>query len=207
MQASEPNVNSAMVPGLDGRYNASMGTPDHVLLRGDRIYEHHVFRVNYTTYDVRRNQDTFNPRSNRCDLMMLLSPGDADEPVQHRFCYARVIGAYHANVQYIGPGLSDYNPRRLDFLHVRWFQWIPPDRQRAVELDVLQFVPLDVDDAFGFIDPAEILRGCHLIPAFAKGRPHLDRAVLSPIAKECDEWKYYYVNRCCTVEFLIHVLY
>ena len=34
-------------------------------------------------------------------------------------------------------------------------------------------------DAFGFVDPADVLRSCHLIPAFADGRQHLDGATVS----------------------------
>ena len=184
-----------MVHGLDDGYNTSTTTLNHVLLKGNRIYQHNVFCVNYTTYDVRRNQDIFNPNSSHCDIMMLLASGDTEEAEQHHFCYAHIVGAYHANVQYIGPGLNDYKTRRLDFLHVRWFEQIPPELQRRVELDILRFVPINDKDAFGFIDPAEILRGCHLIPTFAKGRPQSDRAVPSPIARDRNDWKYYYVNR------------
>ncbi|KIJ61923.1 hypothetical protein HYDPIDRAFT_30990 [Hydnomerulius pinastri MD-312] len=58
-------------------------------------------------------------------------------------------------------------------------------------------------DAFDFIDPADILRGCHLIPAFAKGRSHPDHTALSPIAKDSDDWKYYYVNRFVDRDMLL----
>jgi hypothetical protein len=190
-----------MLIGLDDSYNASMATPNHVLLKGGRIYQHNVFHVNYTTYNVHRDQGTFNPNSDRCDIMMLLAPGDAEEAVQHSFCYAHIIGVYHANVQYIGPGFNGYNPRRLDFLHIRWFEWISPNPQCGVKLDMLRFVPINDENAFDFIDPAEILRGCHLIPTFAKGRPHPDRAALSSVAKDCDDRRYYYVNRWCAFTF------
>jgi hypothetical protein len=44
--------------------------------------------------------------------------GDS-EVTQHRFYNACIISIYHVNIQYIGPRLKDYSPRRLDFLHVR----------------------------------------------------------------------------------------
>ena len=107
-----------MVPGLDDSYNTSTTTLNHVLLKGDHIYQHNVFRVNYTTYDVHHNQDTFNPNSSHHDIMMLLAPGDTEEAEQHRFCYACIVGAYHVNVQYIRPGLNNYKTCQLDFLHI-----------------------------------------------------------------------------------------
>ena len=172
-------------------------TTDQVLFKGGRIFQHKVLRVNYTTYDVRRNQDIFNPGSDHRDVIMLATPGSDEEPeTQHRFCYARLIGVYHANVHFIGPGSKDYLPRRLDFVHVRWLELVPPtSAENRTWLDALQFVPMNNENAFDFVDPADILRGCHLIPAFAKGRSHPDRINFSPIAKDGDDWKYYYVNR------------
>ena len=114
----------------------------------------------------------------------------------HRFCYARILGIYHANVQYIGPGLRDYNPRRLDFAHVRWYELVTPDAELdGVALDMLQLVSMDDPDAFDFINPAEILRGCHLIPAFAKSRTSPDSDGSFPSANGSKDWKYYYVNK------------
>lgn len=166
---------------------------NQVLFKGGRIYQHNVLRVNYTTYDLNRGQDNFNPNSDHCDVMMLAGGGEEESEVgTHRFCYARIIGIYHANIQYVGPGLKDYNARRLDFLHVRWFKLEPNARQNSAPLDMLQFVPLNSPDAFGFVDPAEVLRGCHLIPAFAKGQLHLDDTASSSVT---DQWKYYYINK------------
>lgn len=38
---------------------------EHLSLRiaNNRIYHHRVCRINYTTYDVRRAQDSINPRT------------------------------------------------------------------------------------------------------------------------------------------------
>ncbi|KAF8833706.1 hypothetical protein BDN67DRAFT_875659, partial [Paxillus ammoniavirescens] len=74
-----------------------------VVLKGEQIYWHNLFHINYTTYDVRRAQDSVNPLTNHHNIV-LLSP----EPSIHPFCYARVLGIYHANVIYIGPGSKDY---------------------------------------------------------------------------------------------------
>jgi len=176
--------------------STSQPTIDQVLFKDGRIFQHKVLHVNYTTYDVRHDQDIFNPGSDHCDLIMLAAPGSDEEPeTQHQFCYAWLIGVYHANIHFIGPGSKDYLPRRLDFVHVRWFELVPPTVENRTWLDALRFVRMNNVNAFDFVDPADILRGCHLIPAFAKGRSHPNHINLSPIAKDGDDWKYYYVNR------------
>ncbi|KAH7904570.1 hypothetical protein BJ138DRAFT_1018968 [Hygrophoropsis aurantiaca] len=63
-----------------------------VILMNERFYRHNIMRINYTSYDVRRAQDVINPNISHHNIMMLAPPGDP-----HRFCYARVLGIYHAN--------------------------------------------------------------------------------------------------------------
>ncbi|KAF8836278.1 hypothetical protein BDN67DRAFT_911495 [Paxillus ammoniavirescens] len=58
-----------------------------VVLKGEWIYWHNLFHINYTTYDVHRVQDSVNPLPDHCNIV-LLSP----EPSVHPFCYARVLG-------------------------------------------------------------------------------------------------------------------
>jgi len=62
-------------------------------------------------------------------------------------------------------------------------------------LDSLRFIPMSHDDAYGFVDPAHVLRGCHLIPAFASGRVHPDGVSVSQNVRDGADWKFYYVNR------------
>ena len=60
--------------------------------------------------------------------------------------------------------------------------------------------PINLDDAtqasgaFGFIDPAEVIRGVHLIPAFAHGKT--DRlfgpSIACPLKDEDQDWQYFY---------------
>lgn len=150
--------------------------------------------MNYTTYDVHHDQNTLNPNSDHRDIMMLWA-GCTAGTVQHRFCYTCVISIYHANVLYTGPGLKDYITRRLDFLHVQWFRWILPNPQYdAVELDKLRFLPITDENVFNFIDPADIMRACHLIPTFMHGKSHSDCTALSLIVRDSDDWNYYYFN-------------
>ncbi|KAH7904119.1 hypothetical protein BJ138DRAFT_977516, partial [Hygrophoropsis aurantiaca] len=113
---------------------------------------------NYTTYDVRRGQDVVNPSTSHRNIMVLANHSTEDSRTQHPFWYARVLGIYHANVIYTGPGMLDYNPRRMEFLWVRWYE-IVEDMAGwdACQLDRLRFPPMATDGAFGFLDPKDVL--------------------------------------------------
>lgn len=175
--------------------------PDCVLFHKSRIYEHRIIRFNFTSYDMRRDQDIINPRTPHCNIMLLaLSDGEA-QPLAgaHPFLYGRVLKIFHANVVYKGPGMSDYTPRRLYFLWVRWYDLEPVTRKgkstTPYELDRLVFPPVSRQGAFGFLDPSDVLRGCHIIPAFAKGRSFPDGKGMSKWARDSDDWKGYYISR------------
>jgi hypothetical protein len=171
---------------------------DSVLFKSDRIYKHKLMRFHHTTYDVRRAQDLINPSTSRSNVMMLNGGAAA---LIHPFCYARVLGIYHANVIYTGPGMLDYRPRRLDFLWVRWYQYDEgPSGWDVCRLDRLSFPPMAGEDAFGFLDPSDVLRGSHIIQAFALQKRHPDAIGLSRCAQDSGDWNAYYVNRyipCC----------
>jgi hypothetical protein len=169
--------------------------PSRVLFHSNRMYKHNLLRINYTTYDVRRSQDVINPNTPHCNIMLL---ADEDDPDSHRFRYARILGIYHVNVVYTGPDMLDYTPRRVDFLWVRWFKHVEarPVKWGDCRLDSVCFPPMASGDAFGFVDPKDILRGCHLIPTFRHGKVHRDEVSLSKFAKDVHDWCRYNVNRC-----------
>ncbi|KAH7917228.1 hypothetical protein BV22DRAFT_1026772, partial [Leucogyrophana mollusca] len=184
-------------------------TSDHlqslseVILKNERIYKHNIIRINYTSYDVQRAQDVVNPRTEHCNIL-LLAQHDPDDPSHstrhlHPFCYAKVLGIYHANVIYVGPGMVDYRPKRMEFLWVRWYELVEPQLAPSSwydrRLDIVQFVPMAEEDSFGFVDPLDVVRSCHLIPAFSKGKLHPDGVAMSHCAQDGDDWKWYYVNR------------
>jgi hypothetical protein len=155
-------------------------------------------RINYTTYDVRCSQDVINASTSHCNVMVLSGSNDNDDSASdHPFRYARVLGVYHANVVYVGPGMLDYQPHRLEFLWVRWYRSVDIIRSGwdARRLDRIQFPSVTEHDAFSFIDPSDVLRGCHIIPAFAKGKLHLDGRGLSRCARDSSDWVAYHVNR------------
>ena len=98
-----------------------------------------------------------------------------------------------------GPKSTPYK-QRVDFLWVRWFGrdvsfnagW------KARRLHRIGFLKASQCDAFGFLDPSLIIRGAHIIPAFAHGQtddllhPPLSVARM-PLNENCD-WRYYYIN-------------
>ena len=134
---------------------------------------------------------------------MLLSPNNVSSTA-HPFCYARVLGIYHANIIFIGPESRDYQSRRLEFLWVRWFEVLEnPAGWEHYSLDKGRFVPVHREGAFGFIDPEDVLRCCHLIPAFADAKQHFDGIGISRNTRNADDWKYYYINRYVFTQHLL----
>jgi hypothetical protein len=169
---------------------------DHVFLRNDCIYHHKLLRFHYTTYDVQRGTDIVNAGTSRCNIMLLADNADGPSS-SHHFLYARVLGAYHANVIYAGPGMQDYTARHLDFLWVRWFEVVNPTSSgwSNSTLDLVHFPPMHQNSSFGFVDPSDVLRGCHILPAFAKGKRHANEIGMSRCAKDGKDYNLYYIGR------------
>jgi hypothetical protein len=169
----------------------------NILITNNTIYRHKVLRINYTTYDLRRAQDSLNPRILGHGDVMVLSSENEDP---HPYWYARILGIYHANVRYIGSNHTvSREPQRMEFLFVRWFGRDPTPRSgwKAKRLIRLGFVPGNDETAFGFIDPAQVIRSVHLIPVFAWGHTTKyipQKSVIARGTKEPDnDWQLYYV--------------
>jgi hypothetical protein len=75
------------------------------------VYFHQILRINFTTYDMRWDQDIINVCT-RSDVMVLSDDEEADYPYWH----CRVIGIMHVNVR--EPG-GEGNFEWLDILWVR----------------------------------------------------------------------------------------
>jgi hypothetical protein len=161
------------------------------------MYRHNLARINYTTYDVRRSQDVINPNTSHRDIILLANQDEERRTnVTHPFLYARVLGIYHVNVVYNGPCMLDYAPRRFYFFWVRWFEYIGDTASwHDRRLDSIHFPPTANSDAFGFVDPRDVLRGCHIVQAFKHGKVHLDGVGLSRCASDAQDWRQYLVNR------------
>lgn len=180
---------------LDGGSQYTPRQLDALEIENDRIYRHKVLRVNYTTYDMRRDQDVINPRTH-ADIMML-----AEDHAPHRFLYGRVIDIFHARVSYTGPGATREMRRfhRMDFLRVRWFE-IDEDYDAGFQerrMPRLRFVDYErsEDAAFGFVDPNLVLRAAFIIPAFDLGisMDLLPPSTLARRASDNDEdYAFYY---------------
>lgn len=163
------------------------------------IYRHKVLRVNYTTYDLRRAQDSLNPRIHgHADVMVLSAENDNEDP--HPYWYAHILGIYHADIRYLGPNSAiSREPQRMEFLFVRWFgrDFTPQPGWKTKRLIRLGFVPGNDEIAFGFINPTQVIRSVHLIPAFAWGRTTKyipEKSVIACGLKEPDDdWQLYYV--------------
>jgi hypothetical protein len=169
--------------------------PNAVLFKHDRIYQHHLMRINHTTYDVQHSQDVVNALTH-CNVMVLNDDSD-DSAFHHPFRYARILGVYHVNVVYVGSGMLYYQPHKIQFLWVRWYRTVETicTGWGARKLDRLQFSPIGVDDTFGFLDPSDVFRSCHIIPTFARGKHYVDGKGLSFLAHDSTDWTEYYVNR------------
>ncbi|KAJ3809810.1 hypothetical protein F5876DRAFT_77388 [Lentinula aff. lateritia] len=149
-----------------------------IRLRDRKLFELQTLRVNYTTYDVRRDQDSINPR-NHADVMVL-SP--EDEPGAHPYC------------------TSHTGPREMELLWVRWLGVEPGYRSghQYGHLPKVGFVDEADPFAFGFLDPAHVIRGCHLMPSFSDGRTsgllQTSEPTVARKKGEVDDWQFFYVG-------------
>jgi hypothetical protein len=149
---------------------------NYVFLKHDCIYHHKLIRFHFTTYDIQRGTDIVNPGTSRRNVMLLADDvegsGSVNSSNPHHFLYARVLGVYHVNAIYTGPGMRDFEARRFDFLWVQWFEVVNPGSSgwRTSKLDSVRFPPMNKNYSFGFVDPKDVLHGCHILPAFAKGK-------------------------------------
>ncbi|VDC05387.1 unnamed protein product [Peniophora sp. CBMAI 1063] len=174
----------------DGRFNVN----DRLALKisKNRIYRHKVVRVSYTTYDMRIDQDSINPSSH--PFIMLLSPAPEGG---HPYMYAQVIAIFHLRATYHGDKPASKKEELYNVLWVRWMMLDPAHKGgfRAKRLYRVGFVPYGNPDVepFGFIDPADVLRASHMIPAFAHGQTAalIGTSVVRP---ELGEWRWHYVN-------------
>jgi hypothetical protein len=161
------------------------------------MYRHSTLRMNYTTYDVLRQQDVINPSTPNC-FALLPSEFEQDSET-HPYIYAKVLGVYHAKITHQG-GL----PRRMEFVHVRWlyYDYERPGGWVDFRLDKLSYAEChteqDIIDSFDFVDPKDIIRATHLIPNFHSGTSSGFLQSSSSIAHDSanyKDWKGYYVNR------------
>lgn len=180
--------------GLEEDHLFNDNDRDGLRIIGNQINRHGTLRVNYTTYDMRQNQDLINPKTHP-DILMLAS---RTSNTTHQYLYGRVIGIYHVDV--VHPETAAHS-QRIEFLHVRFFE-IDDEYEggfNSRQFHRLKFNDANDPDAFGFVDPARVIRGAHIIPAFAHSTTEefpqhsIARIYTDAYARKRD-WKYYYVN-------------
>lgn len=146
---------------------------------------------------MRRDQDSINPRTHP-DIMVL-----AQDSAAHPYWYARVIGVFHADIVYKDPRTGKSEHHRMEFLWVRWFgrEFSPNSTFSNQRPPMLSFVKpgSSEKEAFGFIDPADIIRAVHIIPAYAYGTTteYLGHSSIRQCLNdegEDKDYKHYYVN-------------
>ena len=125
-------------------------------------------------------------------------------PNAQPYWYAHVIGIFHVIVSSTHPELEAIARSwcQMGFLWVRWFGMEPGRYCHGFHIGHLPkigFVELTDEYAFTFLDPTRVIRGAHLIPAFAEGCS----SALLPVKKlvvhilnsnEDDDWLNFYVN-------------
>ena len=161
----------------------------------NRVIESTILQVNYTTYDIHREQDVMRPGP-ACFAITL---SWENSPNAHLFWYCQVIRAFHISVLHVGPNARSRSPQIMELLWVRWLGVEPGYNWGLWEarLPKVGFVPDNDDLTFGFLDPSLVNRGCHLIPCFSNGRTAALLRQGASVARrpsEDDDWCSFYVN-------------
>lgn len=76
--------------------------------------------------------------------------------------------------------------------------------QATSTLDRLRFTPITQESSFEFVDPADVIRACHIVPMFRRGLRHTDGIGLSPCSNDSKDWASYYINRYV---LLVQIIY
>ncbi|KIO10578.1 hypothetical protein M404DRAFT_73317, partial [Pisolithus tinctorius Marx 270] len=110
-----------------------------------------------------------------------------------------VVKAFHIKVFHVGPNARCRSQQTMEVLWVRWLG-VEPNYSWGFQvawLPKVGFVPESDSNAFGFLDPSLVIRGCHLIPSFSDGHTTLllrQGASVARCPNEDDDWHSYYVN-------------
>ena len=89
-----PNSDPQQLPVSENARNLQ---EEDIVFKYNHIYRHNIMRINYTTYDVRRAQDTINTNTSKRDILVLSCESDSDSATP--FLYARVLGIFHVNAK------------------------------------------------------------------------------------------------------------
>ncbi|ETW76921.1 hypothetical protein HETIRDRAFT_422272 [Heterobasidion irregulare TC 32-1] len=119
----------------------------------------------------------------------------SDKDCDNITIYVHVIGIFHCMVHHHG---HSSEPKQMDFLWVCWFSLDTnaPGGWDCKQLHSVAFIPEDDLAMFGFLDPKQIIRSVHVIPAFACGHisEQLRPSIAQQPAKNDEDWERYYIN-------------
>ena len=93
---------------------------NQVYFRPQCIYWHQALRVNFTTYDVCRSQDSLNPHTDHCNIMVHARE-DPSSRDYHPYWYARIIKIFHVYASRAEPDGTLGSPELMEVLWVHWF--------------------------------------------------------------------------------------
>lgn len=167
---------------------------EQLFIENDTLYEHPILNIKYTSYEVQQETDIIHLGYGRTGVMVYtpMLRENESEP----WSYANVLAVYHMTVC----TASNPEPQTVSVLWVRWMQrnavgLTGPNSQNYTQVSYVPWSDTP-GSAFDFIDPSHIIRGCHLVPAFALGRTRnlLDPSVARDPGPEGD-WRAYYANR------------
>ena len=84
----------------------------------------------------------------------------------------------------------------MDFLFVQWFGLDKDDIGGWKTKKLHQISFLEGEEAFGFVNPADVIRTVHLIPQFSQGHTsdHLGPSFAQSALEKDEDWVRYYVN-------------
>jgi hypothetical protein len=89
--------------------------------------------------------------------------------------------------------------RQIEVLYVRWLAPLTDHQSgmNCARLPKIAFVEESDRDAFGFLDPGQVIRSAHLIPAFSSNRGTTSLRYGKSFGRrsgEIDDWEGYYVG-------------
>lgn len=118
--------------------------------------------------------------------------------IKHDHIYHHNILRINYTTYDVGTQMVNLRPHKVQFLWVCWYELNPlgaGSGWKDATLDWLRFPLMANDDSFGFLDPADVIRAAHIIPAFSTGKRYKDEKGISPCVIDSEDWKSYYIGR------------
>jgi len=163
-----------------------------------RLYIKKFIRINYTTDDLRRDQDTI---GSRCQNDIMVLSGSDEDRDRNPYWFGRVISIFSvkASTSHQKAISQRGNSAVVDVLFIRWFGHDSAQVDWGLHcgrMPKVGFLPAENPGAFGFVNPDDILRRTHIIPDFASGRT---QEIMGPSIARIDsendsDYNFYYVS-------------